>query len=267
MGGGAKFDSLVVILMENHSLNEIYGTATYMTQLADQNFFMQNYSAISHPSEPNYLAMTSGQTFEPTSDDDNYHVFTANNLADGLESVGKTWNMYSESASGPCDTNNPDIRHLPFLFYSDVATNPARCNHVIPTTPSTDAETVTELNTATASNFIWLTPNDNNNMHDGTIAQGDAYLKALVPQILSSQTFTSKRAALLIVFDEGSGSATFPSDLIYAVLAGPTVKKATKSMTLYSHYSVLATLEANFGFASLGQGDVGANSMLSEAFQ
>jgi hypothetical protein len=257
----------VIILMENHSINEIYGPATYMTQLADQNFFMQNYSAISHPSEPNYLAIASGQTFEPTSDDDNYHVFMGMNVVDGLESVSKTWTAYSESASGPCDTSNPDIRHVPFIFFSDVATNSTRCNHIIPTTPNTDAETIAELNSATPSNFIWLTPNDTNNMHSSTVAAGDAYLKSLVPQILGSKIFMNNRGVLLIVFDEGSGSATYPSDPVYAVLAGPTVKKATKSMTLYSHYSILATLEANWGFAALGTTDGGATSMLNEAFQ
>jgi hypothetical protein len=266
-GTGAKFDHFVVILMENHSFDEIYGTAKYMTQLADQNVLLQNYSSITHPSEPNYLAIVSGQTFDPPSGDDNYHVFMGKNLVDGLESVGKTWSAYTESASGPCDTNNPDIRHVPFLFFDDVASNPARCNRAVPTTPGSDTEFVAELNSATPSNFIWLTPNDNNNMHDGTVAQGDAYIAALVPQILSSATFMTKRAALFIVFDEGSGSATFPNDPVYAILAGPTVKKAMKTTTAYSHYSVLSTLEANWGFASLGAKDVGAPSMLGEAFQ
>ncbi len=74
-----------------------------------------------------------------------------------------------------------------------------------------------------------------------------------------------KKAALMIVFDEGNNS--FPSDLVYAVLVGPVVKTATKSTTMYSHYSILATLEANWGLASLVQGDVGAPSFLSDAFK
>jgi hypothetical protein len=58
-GGGAKFDYLVVILMENHNYSEIYGHATFMTTHADQNVNLQNYTAIDHPSEPNYLALFS----------------------------------------------------------------------------------------------------------------------------------------------------------------------------------------------------------------
>jgi phospholipase C len=252
--------------MENHSIGEIYGPATYMTTLANQNALLRHYSAITHPSEPNYLAIASAQTFLPTSTDDGYHVFTAKNVVDSLESVGKTWRAYTESATGPCDTTNPDVRHVPFLFFSDVVTNRTRCARVVPTTAGTDAEMITDLNSATPPNFVWLTPNDNNNMHSGTVARGDAYLGALVPRILTSATFSTKRAALFIVFDEGSGSATLPNDLVYAVWAGPSVNKALKSTTAYSHYSILATLRANWGFPALGANDAAAASMLAEVF-
>jgi acid phosphatase len=260
--GGAKFDHLIVILMENHKLSEIYGPATYMTQLADQNVLLQNYTAVDHPSEPNYLAIASGQTFNPPSGDDLYHVFNAKNVVDGLESAGKTWKAFSESASMACDIANPDVRHVPFLFFADVANDPARCARVLPTTPNTDAEVVAELNSATPSNFIWLTPNDANNMHSAPIAAGDAYLSNIVPKILASTTFTTKRAALFIVFDEGSGNVRAPGDLVYAVWAGPVVKKAQKITVAYSHYSVLATLEANWGFPALGANDSSATSMM-----
>jgi hypothetical protein len=262
-GGGLKFDHLVVILMENHNLNAIYGTATFMTKLADDNVLLQKYTAVDHPSEPNYLAIASGQTFSPTSQDDNYHVFNAVNLVDRLESIGLTWRAYTESAAGPCDTTNPDVRHVPFVFFSDVVTNSARCNRVVGTTPNTDAEMIAELNTSAASSFIWLTPNDNNNMHNGTIAHGDMYLSNLVPQILGSKTFLTTRAALFIVFDEGT--ATYPADFVYAVWAGPAVKKTTKSMTVHTHYSFLATLEQNWGLPSVTNNDATAAPMM-EAF-
>jgi hypothetical protein len=261
---GAKFDHLVVILMENHNIGEIYGTATYMTTLADQNVLLQKYTAVDHPSEPNYLAIASGQTFNPPSGDDAYHVFKAKNIVDGLESVGLTWRAYSESATGPCDTGNPDVRHVPFVFFSDVATVPARCDRVIPTTPNTDAEMMAELDSASPSNFIWLTPNDSNNMHTGTIARGDTYMQKLVPQILASKTFTTTRAALFVVYDEGN--LTAPADFVYALWAGPVVKKAMKFKTAYSHYSFLATLEANWGFAALTTNDAAATAMM-EVFQ
>src|SRR5213592_4425149 len=38
-----NFDQFVVVLMENHDLADIYGPATYMTQLADQYAFSQHW--------------------------------------------------------------------------------------------------------------------------------------------------------------------------------------------------------------------------------
>jgi hypothetical protein len=241
-GGTNKFDNVVIILMENHSYSEIYGHATYMTQLADQNANLTNYQYVDHPSEPNYLAIASGQTYNPPSGDDGYHVFSSNandlhgasyyNIVDGLESVGKTWKAYSESASGPCDTGNPDVRHVPFIFFANVAQNTTRCAKIVPTNSTTQAEFISELNSANPSNLIWLTPTDNHNMHNNSVASGDTYLSGLIPRILSSTTFATKRAALFVVFDEGSG--TVGSDPIYAVWAGPVVKKTFKGATKYT---------------------------------
>jgi hypothetical protein len=261
---GVKFDYVVVILMENHSYSEVYGTGMYMTQLADQNVNLTNFQYVDHPSEPNYLAIIAGQTFNPPSGDDEYHVFDAVNVVDRLESVGLTWRAYSESASGLCDTRNPDIRHVPFLFFADLVNNPVRCGRVVPTSPDSDAELVAELNSASPSNFLWLTPNDQHNMHDTDVATGDAYLAGLVPQILGSTTFSTGRAALFIVFDEGSGSPG--SDPIYAVWAGPVVRTGQVFATAYLHYSILATLEANWGFPPITSADAMATPMM-EAFQ
>src|SRR5712692_411067 len=256
---GVKFDYVVIILMENHSYSEVYGTGPYMTQLADQNVNLTNYQYVDHPSEPNYLAIASGQTFNPPSGDDAYHVFDAANVVDRLESVGLTWRAYSESASGPCDTRNPDVRHVPFLFFSDVVNDAVRCARVIPTAPETDAELIAELNSSNPSNFLWLTPNDDHNMHDTDVATGDAYLAGLVPRILGSTTFTTRRAALFIVFDEGSGSPG--TDPVYAVWAGPVVNRGQVFSTAHVHYSILATLEANWGFPPITSRDAMATPM------
>jgi acid phosphatase len=258
-----KFDYLVMILMENHNLTDIYNSksAPYMTGLANTWTLLQDYTAVDHPSEPNYQALMCGQTNNPPSGDDLYHVFNVTNVVDRLESKGLTWRAYSESAAGPCDKTNPDIRHVPFIFYQDVETNAARCNRIIPTTAPTDAEVIAELNSSSPSNFIWITPNDQDNMHSAAVSVGDNYLKGLVPNILSSATFKNKRAALFIVFDEGN--LTYPMDYVYAVWAGPAVKTATKLTTPFTHYSVLATMEANWGLTSITANDKGATSMMS----
>jgi hypothetical protein len=146
-----------------------------------------------------------------------------------------------------------------------VYSNAARCGRIVPTTAPSDKELVAELNSSSPSNFLWLTPNDNDNTHDTAVSYGDTYIKGLVPNILSSATFKNKRAALFLVYDEGT--ATAPSDWVYAVWAGPGVKTATKVTTKFTHYSLLATLEENWGLKSITTNDQGATSMLSSVFQ
>ena len=52
------------------------------------------------------------------------------------------------------------------------------------------------------------------------------------------------------------GVNPFPSDLIYAVWAGPVVKTGYQSSTHYSHYSFLATVEQNWGLEPFTSNDV-----------
>src|SRR3989442_10569166 len=55
-----NFDQLVVVLMENQNLNDVYGYATYMTQLAAAYAFSEGWSSITNPSQPNYIAILGG---------------------------------------------------------------------------------------------------------------------------------------------------------------------------------------------------------------
>src|SRR5437867_5411415 len=74
---------------------------------------------------------------------------------------------------------------------------------MLTTSSPSDPEFLAALNGVTLPNYVWLTPNDTDNMHSSSIAIGDAYLATLVPLILSSRMFTTQKAALFIVFDEG----------------------------------------------------------------
>jgi acid phosphatase len=278
-----------VILMENHGYGDIYGTATFMTQHADANASLQNYSAIDHPSEPNYLSLFCGLAGDcnngggatggcmtgggdSTSDCSSQpggacSMGATHNLVDLLEGAGLTWQAWNENAAMPCDISAGNVRHVPFLYFDDITNNATRCSRVTTSTPGTDQELVAALgSTTTASNFMWLTPDDDHDMHNNSVASGDAYLGVLVPQILGSQVFKTQKAALFIVFDEGSGSATYPNDLLYAVWAGPAVKTSFVSSAAYSHYSFLATIEANWGLPSLTANDQAAAPM-TEAFK
>ncbi|TMA05066.1 MAG: hypothetical protein E6J93_04910 [Methanobacteriota archaeon] len=246
-----NFDQFVIVLMENHDLSDIYGPATYMTQLADQNAFAQHWASITNPSQPNYIALIGGSTFG-VSGDGNHPNLNQKTIVDIVETSGHTWNAIAEGSGSGCSIN-PDRGedHFPFLSYTTITGNSARCANLHSGGP---ADVVAALNAGT--NFIWFTPNDGHNMHDNSVASGDSWLQSWVPQLLSAMA--GKHATLFITYDEGYASPP----LVYSGFSGPAAKQAYKSTTSYTHYSLLKLIEDVWGGGSLGQGDVGAASPL-----
>src|SRR5881628_2954194 len=244
-----NFDQLVVVLMENKNLNEVYGPAPYMTQLADQYSFSQGWSSITNPSQPNYIAIMGASTFG-VSGDGNHPNLNHPTLVDLIETSGHTWNAIAEGSGSGCSIN-PDRGedHFPFLSYTTITGNSARCANLHSGGP---ADVVAALNAGT--NFIWFTPNDGHNMHDNSVASGDSWLQSWGPGLLTAMA--GKHAALFLTYDEGYASPP----LVYSGFSGPTAKQAYKSTSSYTHYSLLKLIEDVWGGGSLGQGDVGAAS-------
>jgi hypothetical protein len=164
-----------------------------------------------------------------------------------------------------------NVYHDPFVYYSDIQDSASRCANIVPSNSgpesgSTDDLLLRDLNNLTsAANFIWLSPNNCNDMHgnpscpQSTITTADNYTASLVPQILDSAVFKTNEAALFIVWDE----ATFCgiSCPIPAIWIGPTVKQGYVSNAHYNHYSYLKTIEAVWALPSLDTFDVSALPM------
>src|SRR6266567_4652027 len=277
LSSSSAFQYIVTILMENNGLCDVTPSvvsgcssssipAPYLTTLAQTYGFSTHYTAVDHPSEPNYVALFGGSTFGYTSDGYCCFQLNAPNLVDRLETAGLTWKAFAEDASGSGTCNFMPPRagdHYPFIGFSDMKTS-ARCADMLTTTSPLDPEFVRALNGATLPNYVWLTPNDTDNMHSSSVAVGDAYLATLVPLILSSRMFTTQNAALFIVFDEGNDfcpTGNSNSDCVVAEWSGPAVKKAYSSSTSYNHYSYLSTLEANWNLPSLTSNDASATPM------
>ena len=284
---GTYFDHAVIIIMEDHGIVDICARnpppcssangAPYMANLANSYAIGSQYLGINHFSEANYIALLGGDTFGCSNN--GCPPVSNPNLVDRLESAGLTWKGYMEDqalASG-CDTTYHEPytpEHNPFVSFTDILNNPSRCSLVVLANPNscavTDCALVNDLNSASAPSLMWLTPNNCNNMHGFTgicpssIPTGDNYLKSLVPNILSSQTFTTQRSALFLVFDEGNGYCPLngsSEDCVYAVWAGPLAKTNYATSNLYNHYSWTRTIEANWNLASLTSNDANAKTM------
>src|SRR2546427_8305535 len=287
MATGAYFDHTVVIIMEDHGIQDVCAQNPppclgsngdpYMASLANNYAIGSQYLGVNHFSQANYLALLGGDTFG--CGNNGCPPVSNPNLVDRLEAAGLTWKGYMENqnvASG-CDNTYHEpytLEHNPFVGFTDILNNPVRCSNIVLANPTsctvTDCALVNDLNSASAPNLMWLTPNNCNNMHGFTgicptsIPMGDSYLKGLVPNILNSNAFTTQRAALFIVFDEGNGWCPLngsSEDCVYAVWAGPLAKTGFATSNLYNHYSWTKTIETNWNLASLTSNDANAKPM------
>lgn len=284
---GTYFDHVVVIIMEDHGIQDICAGnpppcsaangAPYMANLANSYAIGSQYLGINHFSQANYLALLGGDTFGCSNS--GCPPVSNQNLIDRLEAAGLTWKGYMENQNGAsgCDNTYHEpytLEHNPFVGFTDILNSPARCANVLLANPSTcivtDCTLVNDLNSASAPNFMWLTPNNCDNMHGFTgicassIPTGDNYLQSLVPNILNSQTFTGERSALFIVYDEGNGYCPLngsSEDCVYSVIAGPEAKTRFVTSNPYSHYSFLHTVEINWNLPTLTGNDANAPTM------
>ena len=245
-----------VIVEENKPYNSIVNNAQapYINSLIMNYALATNYSAVSHPSLPNYLALTSGSTDGINTDCNppsaGCEVNVAN-IADEIEASGRSWKEYAESMSSNCNAYNSGeyvTKHNPFVYYSDIINNPARCNnHVVPFINL--ASDLSNINTT--PNYAFITPNLCDDMHDCSIATGDTWLAKYVPLILQSRAFTTQPSLLAIVWDEGNSS----NNQVAAILAGSAVKNGYQSGVSFSHYSLLHTIEDAWGLKPLTNND------------
>jgi phospholipase C len=134
------------------------------------------------------------------------------------------------------------------------------------TTCSADDVPYTQLATDLAGNalpaFSFVTPNLIDDMHDGTVAQGDSWLSSHLPAILASPEYTSGTTAVFVTFDEGTGGTTGEncatnttdnSCHVLTMVISPSTQAGSTSATLFNHYSLLATTEQLLGLPALGQ--------------
>jgi len=265
------FSHVFVIVMENHEYGSIIGSsaAPYINSLASTYALATNYYGASHPSLPNYLALTAGSTFGIASDCTTCFV-GATNIADQVEASGRSWKAYMEDMPSPCFTSasagNYAMKHNPFMYYNDIRTNAARCaGHVVPF-----SQFGADMSSGQVPNLVWITPNMCNDMHDCAVSTGDGWLRSVVPTITASAAFRNG-GALFITWDEGSSSAGCCSDSwggrVATLVISPRVISGFRSSVAENHYGLLRTIEDGFHLAHLGAAGWSSSTPLREYFR
>ena len=233
--------SVTVVIMENRDYDLIIGSssAPYINgTLVPQAAVMKNSHAVTHPSQPNYLALFSGST-QGIIDDSCPHYFKARNLGASVIAAGKTFDGYSESMPSNgylgCTTTLYARKHNPWVDFR--ANVPASSNLTYTGFPASPP-------------FIsFIVPNLCDDMHNCSTLTGDNWLKANLPAIL--QYNSSHNGLLILTWDEASPDTT-KTNQIATLLIGPTVIAGSYSQNI-NHYSVLHTIETIAGVACVGK--------------
>ena len=234
---------VVVVMEENHSYSDIIGDtadAPYMNSLAAQGALMTSSYAVTHPSEPNYMALFSGTTDGLTADTCPYSAGSAANLGSELLAAGDTFKGYSEglpkTGSTTCTSGNYARKHSPWINFTNV---PAADSLPFTSFPSSS-------NYASLPTLSFVIPNLNDDMHNGTIKKADTWLKT---NMSAYATWAKANNSLLIVtWDEDDYTE---NNQVPTLFVGADVKTGDYDETV-NHYNVLATLEQMYGLAEVG---------------
>ena len=259
-GSVPSFDHIFVIVMENKSYSQIIGNTTqapYINQLASQYGVATNYRGIAHPSLPNYLALIGGQTFGVRSDCTSCFLSGPDLAVDRLRPAGRTWKGYMDGMPRPCfvgDSGRYRQKHNPFIYFDHIRNTPAECARSVPFSQlGVDLQ-----RTSTTPNFVFITPDQCNDMHDCPIRTGDDWLRGVVPTILGSRAYREQNSLVVLTWDEDDFTAL---NHIPTIVVGKQVPTGYRSAVPYTHYSLLRTIEAAWGLAPLTANDASARTM------
>jgi len=243
-----KPDHIVIVIEENHAYSDIIGSssAPYINGLVSNNYsalFTQSYG-ITHPSQPNYLWLFSGDNQGVTNDNvPSGRPFTTKNLGAELLQKSYTFVGYSEDLPSVGYTGSSSgaykSKHNPWVDWQDSPTNgiPSSLN-----VPLTDFPT--DYSTLPTVSFVM--PNQNNDMHDGSVSTGDSWLQSNLDGYI--QWAKTHNSLFILTTDEDDGSH---SNRIATLFVGQMVKKGSYNVHI-NHVNVLRTIEEMYGLNYAG---------------
>jgi phosphatidylinositol-3-phosphatase len=283
-----NFQHVFVIMMENTGFDSLIGNpnAPFVNSAASTFGLATNYFGVTHPSQPNYIALTSGSTNGVTSDSDT--TVNVTNLADQVEASGRTWKSYNQSLSlcasvlaHACGNQLYERKHNPFVTYKDIQDNPARLANNVDLS-QLDAD----LASGNVPSLAYIDPDQCHDMHgrfnpavpdtdpcsfnhvQDLIRTGDSFLSNLVGKITSSSAWNGN-SVIFIQWDEadftGSGFNGFGDDSgccgsvagqggghVVSLVISHSNHSAVTSGTAFNHFSVLRTIQDGWQLGCLG---------------
>lgn len=229
---------IVIVIEENKPFTKIIGnpSAPYINELAKRGVLFTASYGVTRPSQPNYLVLFSGSTHGISSDACPLEL-SGSNLAAELAGKGMSFVSYAESMPQPgfdgCSYDAYFRKHNPLANWAGLK----QFNRTFDAFPPDPGELPT---------VALLIPDQRNDMHDGSIALGDAWLsRNIEPYVKWAMTHDS---LLILTWDEDDGSA---DNRIATLFIGPMVKRGVSGQHI-NHYNILRTIEEMYGLSYLG---------------
>lgn len=270
-----RYQHIFLLVMENHSYDDIIGSsrAPHLNALANQYGLATNYWGVTHPSEPNYVAMIGGSYFG-ISNDNSYkqNALKQPSLANQLETARLTWKSYQEALPAPgytgeTATTGGDVyasKHNPFMNFLPYYPSDQRAAALANIVPA--SQLATDLANGSAPNFSFISPGLCTDMHgdpacadnSNLISAGDTYAYNTVNKIMDSSLWTQGNNAIIITWDEADGYFSFgPSNItsgggkVATIVITSHGPRGVQDSTAYNHYSLLLSIEDAFGLDCL----------------
>lgn len=260
-----RVQHVFIVVLENQGYDDVIGNTKdmpYLNNLATTYAYAENYYASAHPSLPNYLMLTTGETIVDGVDEHPGAV-TQDNIVRHLIGAGKSWKAYEESLPSMGYTGGDEgayqERFDPLSYFSDVRDNETQANNIVPF-----AQFAVDLKNHALPNYVYLGPDLYDNAHscpqsnpnctdDQRLAAGDNWLETNLSPLIASPDFSTSGGGLLIItFDEGvETDITNGGGHTAWIAVGPDVKKGYTSMVLYQHPSTLRLMCELLGLTSL----------------
>ncbi|CZR64177.1 related to phosphate-repressible acid phosphatase precursor [Phialocephala subalpina] len=256
---GESFNRFVTIWCENTDYS-MAAADTNFAYLASQGILLTNYLAITHPSQPNYVAAhgISSDSFSRISS-------SSETIVDLLEAAGVSWGEYQEDmpysgfegnyVNQKTGANDYVRKHNGLMSYDSVTSKLDRLAKI---------KNFTMFDTDLANNqlpqWMFITPNMTNDGHDTSVTTAGNWARSFLTPLLSNSNFMQKTLVLL-TFDETESYTS--NNQVYSILLGdaiPASLRGTTNGTAFNHYSQMATVEKNWGLGNLSLGDATAAS-------
>ena len=256
--GHSGVSKILVIMEENHSTGQVFPSGMpYLWHLARRYGRATDWSAITHPSLPNYLAIFAGSSFNDPQDCDPGAgcTYPGPSVFGQAMALDKTARSYEESMPRPCDpisSGNYDVNHNPWAYFPGEAAE-CRSDDVAAGTPSSGA-LVSDVRSGNLPTVGLITPNLLHDGHDGTLGQADAWLRQWMPVLMSGPDWKHGRLAIVVVFDEGDSANQVPFALVAHGVSSAVMSQPT------DHYALTRLIDEIIGAQPL-RGAVGAPSI------